>query len=149
MDSCWDLRINTAQQDVTSSCFSLFMFAYVMTARITSSAVILDADWSVGVRHGAVHTMQIKYKTPEILYHESVKKISVLWCCTKIPTKTRPKVHNYAALCWLLLVSYCPSWKRFTELTERTGLIVGDISVTSSCHPPLVIGIPLMNNMII
>ena len=30
---------------------------------ITCSAVILDADWSIGVRSGAVHPLQIQYHT--------------------------------------------------------------------------------------
>ena len=32
---------------------------------ITCSAMILDADWSIGVRSGAVHPLQIQYHTAE------------------------------------------------------------------------------------
>ena len=38
---------------------------------ITCSAMILDADWSIGVRSGAVHPLQIQYHPQSSISHSA------------------------------------------------------------------------------
>ena len=71
------ISIHASGQELSdaSHCFRLTLPTGIITSAsneqcpafilITCSAMILDADWSIGVRSGADHPLQIQYHTAE------------------------------------------------------------------------------------
>ena len=88
----------------------------------------LYADWPIGVRPGAVHTLQIQYRTAES---------NVEWQNSKLPLGHQP--------CSKVILNFCEMYLLF--LLSMKEQVINSLrpvgKCNPACYPPSVIQIPL------